>query len=108
MFLLFSLVACAPTYDNFPAKLAAVVCERSKECALGSFESRYDDMAECMEEVAEVYESSLDRIDDDDFDARDAADCIAEIRSRDCEDVVNDGMPSECQQALYDSYYDYY
>ncbi len=108
MLFLFSLIACAPTYDNFPIKLATTVCDRLQECALGAFESSYDDLAECREEVADSYETALDRIDDDDFDAKDAADCIAELKARDCEDVVSESFPRECGQIADYYSYNYY
>ena len=105
MLFLLSFLACTPTYDNFPSKLAAVVCDRIKECALGAFDATYDDASECQDELMDRYETYLDEIDDDDFDEADASDCIAELQSRDCEDIVTEEFPSECRQAGAYGYY---
>lgn len=87
MVLLLVLTACAPTAETFPKQLGTQFCTRWEECYRADYQSRFDDRADCVDEVQSQVEDAFDGCA---FDQKKATDCLQEISTDDCDDVADD------------------
>jgi hypothetical protein len=93
MLVLLSLIACV-TQENFNDQFATTVCQRTEECNKGGFDSAYDDVQECVDDLDP--DGLNDAYEDCTFDAEAGAGCLKDIREADCEDFQALQWGSDC------------
>lgn len=93
--MIFALFACV-TADNFNQQYVAAACQRYEECDKGTFESLYDDQAECNDETLDVLDEFDDCQEFCDFDPDNATSCLADMKTADCEDVMSGDFSNDC------------
>jgi hypothetical protein len=91
------LVGCAGKVeqDDFARATARELCPAYRQCAQGLYEYYFDaDYQDCLDDVEEVVQVYVEFADDlaCDFDPEEAADCLAEVRQMDCQDLHDEGM----------------
>lgn len=88
---LLALIGCGPpasiAQGEFAAEMAAVSCDRLKECARGDFESAYFGMEDCRATVERSLSSLVKDLDDADCDynANAAGDLWVLVHDMSCE-----------------------
>jgi len=76
-----ALGACGVNEENYGPKLAKAYCKYSYECGRAYHLSEWDDVAECTDDYIDDNEDYYeDLIDDCDFDADKANDCLKSLR----------------------------
>lgn len=97
-----ALVGCVSSV-KFGEELYRLTCERQYECAQGAFEEQYGDVGECRTELADMvgdlYACQLDSCS---FDAVRARQCLHDLRSSDCDDVVDGSAFARCDDVFVD------
>lgn len=100
--LILALLACV-TEDNYLDRSVAVSCDRAEECDKGSFESAYDDQADCRDQYAEASAGLSDCYAENcTFDAKQAAACLQAARTATCDAWTNGDYTSECDTVYTD------
>ncbi len=88
--LLVLLAACGVSEKAFPARSAAVTCQRAQECEKASFDVVYSSLADCKKTVGDQMQVLFDQAGDRcNWDGGLAAQCLAWARSASCDDFVN-------------------
>lgn len=76
------------TEDNYADVMSRAQCQTVKDCYLGFFEDNYSDMADCYDEVGEIYEQQVDYYEAAgcELEVEDAQDCLSAWRNVSCEE----------------------
>lgn len=86
-----SLIGGAVNEDNYFETMAAENCKLYKDCYAAFFYSQYDDIDDCIDSYLDDNEDGIEYLEDEcDFDDDNAADCMAEYRGMNCENVYDD------------------
>lgn len=93
------LAGCAPTEKSFPEAFAGQYCSRWEECFRADYEGRFDDRAECVDDVADSVD---DVFGDCDYDQDEAVDCLQELSTEDCDDVEDAYYHCLWDQTVYE------
>ncbi len=99
MFVLLSLVGCLSA-ESFDDQFAGAECALVYECDKAAFESNYDDVGECQEDFVDYTEEYYDcYLENCEFDAGEASDCLNAINTSDCEAYADGDYLSDCDYA---------
>lgn len=80
-----------------------LLCERSYECAQGSFDALYGDVGECRAERTEQYGVYYRcQLEGCAFDSASARSCLGSLRRSDCEAIVDGSAFESCDDVYYD------
>ncbi len=88
---------------NFGTELDRLTCERQYECAQGTFDEVYGDVGECRTEldgmIGDLYACELDSCS---YDASRARQCLHDLRSGDCAEIVDGSAFVRCEDVFVD------
>jgi len=92
-----SLVACAPSEEQFPDAYARAVCSKLEKCDRADYEQAYASKDECVDDWSAAAEWLLDLGDllGQEYSPSLAADCLSSIRRASCAEF-DDGQ-YECE-----------
>jgi hypothetical protein len=79
---------CPIPEEDYPEAYGNAYCDRLKECDKASFENTFDDMDECVADMADVVDFWMNAADllGGDYSDEAARECITEVRSASCGD----------------------
>ena len=90
--LLFAVLPCcglpaSVTKADFPDRIAAVICDRTRECARGAYELNYFGKSDCRAHVSEEIGDLIADLDDAEctYDATQAGTALADTAEMTCE-----------------------
>lgn len=91
------------TEGNYTSKLAKKSCQRSQECYQAEFDDQYSDVADCVDEVEETFDTAEKCYQEAgcEFDGQATKDCKAAISNATCEDF-EDGVDDDSCNKIYD------
>jgi len=93
------LTACGPNKNNFSGKLTQVSCVRLEECALGTFESLYTSVDDCIARSGAAGEEMADCMSGlCEFDKGNADQCLTRVELADCDEIVDGSAYSDCAE----------
>ncbi len=96
------LVACV-TPAKFGSELDRLTCEREYECAQGTFDSLYGDVGECRAELDEAFGELFQcELESCTFDGSTARQCLHDLRTAPCEDIVDGTASMRCDDVFVD------
>ncbi len=100
LLLAWSLGGCVSA-ASFGAKLDQYTCERQYECAQGTFDTMYGDVGECRSEL-DASDGALYacEVQDCAYDASVAAQCLHDLRTASCDEIVDGSAWSTCDGAF--------
>jgi hypothetical protein len=92
-----SLAGCEIDQEDFPSIYADAACDKMRKCDKASYESSYEDDAEC-ESQQEDFAAQVVDIGDalGEYDPEHARDCIDAIRAATCEEWGNGDYGGNC------------
>lgn len=94
------LAACGGdlTQETFPTEVAPVICQQTRTCALGYYESEYRDEDDCISQVEEQY--SAEGTENDAagcvFDLEEAEACVEALKGATCEEWFEGDALEDC------------
>lgn len=99
---LWLILGCG-TPGTFGDELIRLTCERQYECAQGSFDALYADVGECRalreDEFGIYYRCQFSGCA---YDPNKARACLREVRTADCEHIVDGSAWGDCGEVFYD------
>ncbi len=101
------LVGCFVDEENFPDKYAKVSCDKFQDCEPDDFDEYYESMAECRDDVVEVWDELEDFLGifcDLDYDY--AGKCIRDMRRASCDDYSDADWSSDACDDFMDCGWD--
>ncbi|MSP54627.1 MAG: hypothetical protein EXR69_03335 [Myxococcales bacterium] len=82
---------------TFGVDLNRYTCERQYECAQGAFDKVYGDVGECRAELDEINGPIFAcEVRSCEYDASRARECLHDVQSADCEEVVDGSAWAHC------------
>ena len=97
---LLTLAACGSdlSQETFPTEVAPVICDQTRTCALGYFESEYRDEDDCLTTIEEQF--SVEGSENDAkgcvFDIEEAKACIEALKGATCEQWFEGDAIEDC------------
>jgi hypothetical protein len=89
--------------DNFAEKYADVFCRQAQKCSRGYYESEFSDMEDCIGEIEEAAEDTMDIADEAgcDFDDGEAKEFLDTLNAASCEEFY-EGDAYEDSDKVFD------
>ena len=89
--------------NNFAEKYADVFCRQAQKCSRGYYEAEFSDMEDCIGEIEEAAEDTMDIADEAgcDFDDGEAKEFLDALNAASCEEVY-DGDAYEDAEKVFD------